>query len=225
MLTAPRHYRGIHYNGTQRTAFSPLCSSLETYALETGALEAYPMGMAVIDPAERTHIYNSDRPEEHLSEARAMYRIFQEYVHSGEGREFLSYLDSRNRKMMELKGVGAGDLGEGVVAAVLRNNLEGILLSNYQGKSFEQRVGEMARQYNMDHESMQEYVLAHETAHMAGYKSERDTEAVLQQYFSAKAAKASAASEPEKKAKYLALARIAQERKKGSKTAGKGTIK
>ncbi len=178
-------------------------------------LELYAMGMAVIDPAERTHIYNSDRPEEHLSEARSMYGVFQQYLSSDEGREFLSYLGAKNRTMMDLKGVGAGDLGEGVVAAVLRNDLEGILLANYQGKSFEQRVGEMAQQYGLDAESMKEYVLAHETAHMAGYKSERDTEAVLQEYFSRKAARASAASEPEKKAKYLALARIAQERKKG----------
>lgn len=130
--------------------------------------------------------------------------------------------------MMGLAGVGAEDLPEGTVAAVKRNDLEGILVGNYaQGKSFEYRVGEMARQYEkyvvggingvggdgVDRAAMTEYVLAHEIAHAAGYKDEAEVEHILQDYFTAKAGESKGAEQE----KYRALAKVAGERIKQAK--------
>lgn len=181
--------------------------------------QEYSVGGAVIDAEGKAHVYGSDRPRQHLHEAKQMYRVVQRYLTSPEGKDFLNYLISQGAKLMNIAGVGAEDLPEGTVAAVKRNDLEGILVGNSaQGKSFEYRVGEMARQYekyggdrgSLNRAAMTEYVLAHEIAHAAGYKSEMEVEQVLQDYFTAKAGKSKGAEQE----KYRALAKVAGERGK-----------
>lgn len=168
------------------------------------------MGMAVVDPQGKTNLYSSDRPYEHLREAENMQELFQKYLSSEQGKSFMEYVRSRGNKLMNFKGVGAGDLGENTVAAILRNDLEGILLSNYEGKSFAERISEMAAQYNLTHEATIEYVLAHELAHAAGYKSEKETEGFIKEYFKSRASH----TEGEEKEKYVQLAGVAAERER-----------
>lgn len=181
--------------------------------------QEYSVGGAVIDAEGKAHVYGSDRPRQHLHEAKQMYRVVQRYLTSPEGKDFLNYLISQGAKLMNIAGVGAEDLPAETVAAVKRNDLEGILVGNYaQGKSFEYRVGEMARQYgnyggdrgSLNRAAMTEYVLAHEIAHAAGYKSEAEVEQVLQDYFTAKAGESKGAEQE----KYRALAQVAGERRK-----------
>lgn len=187
--------------------------------------QEYSVGGAVIDAEGKAHVYGSDRPRQHLREAKQMYRVVQRYLTSPEGKDFLNYLISQGAKLMNIAGVGAEDLPEETVAAVKRNDLEGILVGNYaQGKSFEYRVGEMARQYSkygvggingvggdgVGRAAMTEYVLAHELAHAAGYKNEAEVEQLLQDYFTAKAGESKGAEQE----KYRALARVAEHRKK-----------
>ncbi len=200
---------------------------LESYSSQfsEGYPEEYRVGGAVIDAEGKAHVYNSDRPAAHRREARQMYRVVQRYLTSPEGKDFLNYLISQGAKLMDIAGVGAEDLPEGTVAAVKRNDLEGILVGNYaHGKSFEYRVGEMARQYSkyggggingvggdgVNRAAMMEYVLAHEIAHAAGYSGEAEVEQVLQDYFTAKAGESRGAQQE----KYQALAKVAGQRKK-----------
>lgn len=177
-----------------------------TYLLSNAT--QYNMGMAVQDEHNHTNIYSSDNPEAHAREAKNTYEIVQGYLNSEAGNSFVDYVHSRGKEFMKIKGVGSGDLGEGVVAAILRNDLEGILLSNYDGKSFDERISEMANKYELTHEATTEYVLAHELAHAAGYTSEAETEGFIKQYFETRAFQ----TEGEEREKYVGLARVAAER-------------
>lgn len=178
--------------------------------------EQYAVGGAVIDLEGKAHVYGSDRPAAHLREARQMYRVVQRYLTSPEGKDFFNYLISQGAKLMGIAGIGAEDLPDDAVAAVKRNDLEGILVGNYaQGKSFEHRVEQLAQQYSnyglaIDKAAMTEYVLAHELAHAAGYKSEAQVERVLQDYFTQKAGE----SKGRQQEKYQALAKVAEGRRK-----------
>lgn len=167
-----------------------------------------PMGMAVIDQNNRAHLYSSDRPYKHLSEAQNLKNLLQQYLSSGEGKQFVNYLHSKGRKFMEVKGVGSADLDNNAVAAVMRNDLEGVILANYNGQSFSSRVSEMAGEYGVKPELMEEYVLTHELAHAAGCRSETQTEGLLKEYFSERASRAQGGE----KVKYLSLAKIAGQR-------------
>ncbi len=172
--------------------------------------QQYNMGMAVQDEHNHTNIYSSDNPEAHAREAKNTYEIVQGYLNSEAGNSFVDYVHSRGKEFMKIKGIGSGDLGEGVVAAILRNNLEGILLSNYDGKGFEERISEMADKYHLTHEATTEYVLAHELAHAAGYKAEAETEGFIKQYFETRAFQ----TEGEEREKYVQLAGVAAVREK-----------
>ncbi len=176
-------------------------------------MELYGMGMAVVDPQGKTNLYSSDQPYEHIREAENMQEVFHNYLSSEQGKNFVEYVSSRGNKLMEFKGVGAGDLGENTVAAILRNDLEGILLSNYEGKGFDERISEMADKYNLTHEATIEYVLAHELAHAAGYKSEAETEGFIKEYFESRASH----TEGEEKEKYVQLAGVAAQRENEAK--------
>ena len=94
------------------------------------------------------------------------------------------------------------------MAAVLHDGIEGVILSNYNGKPFTERISEMAEMYGLSDEATTEYVLAHEFAHAAGYKSEAETENVIKEYFQEMAA----GSEGGIKEKYESLAKVAEGR-------------
>ncbi len=173
-------------------------------------VKRYDMGMAVQDEHNHTNIYSSDNPEAHAREARNTYELVQGYLNSEAGNSFVDYVHSRGKEFMKIKGVGSGDLGEGVVAAILRNDLEGILLSNYEGKSFDERINEMANKYELTHEATTEYVLAHELAHAVGYTSEAETEGFIKEYFESRAFQ----TEGEEREKYVQLAGVAAERER-----------
>lgn len=172
--------------------------------------ERYDMGMAVQDEHNHTNIYSSDHPEAHAREAKKTYEIVQGYLNSEAGNSFIDYVHSRGKEFMKIKGIGSGDLGEGVVAAILRNDLEGILLSNYDGKSFDERISEMADKYDLTTEATTEYVLAHELAHAAGYTSEAETESFIKEYFESRAFQ----TEGKEREKYVQLAGVAAERER-----------
>ena len=176
---------------------------------KTSQPELYAMGMAVIDNNKNVNLYSSDQPNQHLSQAKQMESIVENYLSSDEGKSLVQYLGTRSKKPIEIKGYGAGDLGENVVVAVLHDGIEGIILSNYNGKDFTERIGELANKYNLNHEDTTEYVLAHEFAHAAGYKSEAETENVIKEYFEFMA---SSSDENRVKKKYESLAKVAEER-------------
>jgi len=167
-----------------------------------------PMGLAVVEPNHQVNLYSSNQPYAHIEQAKNMEQIVQNYISSEEGQKLLAYFQSKNRKIMKIKGVGAGDLGENTVAALLHNDLEGVILANYNGKTFESRVGEMAQKYGVDSQSATEYVLAHELAHAAGYKTELEVESFLNNYFQTQAFQ----SQGEKREKYVQLAGLAAQR-------------
>lgn len=190
----------------------------------------YEMGLAV-KQGSVTNLYSSTHPQEHLEEAGKMEQTLKGYLNSEKGQNFVEYVSKRGRKFMDIKGVGAGDLGENTVAALLHNGLEGVILSNYDGKSFENRVEEMASKYALNTEAMTEYVLAHELAHAAGCKSEKETEYFIKDYFQERAAhyssEASKAKGDEKEhnqemaQRYTKLAEVAEERAQEAGEVGK----
>jgi hypothetical protein len=179
----------------------------------TSQLEMYAMGMATVDENKKVSLHSSDQPYEHIDEAKKMDDLVNNYLSSKEGESLMDYLGSRSKSQINIKEYGSGDLGENVVAAVLHDGIEGVILSNYNGKPFTERITEMAGMYGLTEEATTEYVLAHEFAHAAGYKSEAETESVIKEYFLEMAA----GSEGDVKEKYDSLARVAEERCKEAK--------
>ncbi|MBI2151199.1 hypothetical protein HYU21_00545 [Candidatus Woesearchaeota archaeon] len=179
-------------------------------------LQRYNMGMAVVD-GNTVMVYNSDNPKPQIREAINMDKLVKEYLSSSKGSALMDYIRFRGGRLLDIKGVGAGDLGEGVVAALLYDGLEGYILSNYDGKTFESRVYEMAQKYGIDEKAMVEYVLTHELGHAAGYHSEEGVEGFIKDYFTSQAFRSSG----EEREKYLELAKIAEEREAEAKDAGK----
>jgi hypothetical protein len=173
------------------------------------------MGMAVVDKNKNVNLYSSDQPHQHIDQAKQMESIMENYLASDEGKSLVQYLGSRSKKPIEIKGYGAGDLGENVVAAVLHDGIEGVILSNYNGKDFTTRIDEMADKYDLSSDDTMEYVLAHELAHAAGYKSEAETENVIKEYFEFMALNS---DENGEKGKYESLAKVAEERCEEAKT-------
>jgi hypothetical protein len=171
-------------------------------------LELYAMGMAVIDNDQNVSLHSSDNPYTHISEAENMDEIVNNYLSSEEGINLINYLGAKSKSKIDIKGYGSGDLGEGVIAAVLHDGIEGVILSNYDGKPFSERISDMANQYDLSADAALEYVLAHEFAHAHGYKSETETENVIKEYFQDIASN----SEGEIQDKYESLARVAEER-------------
>ncbi|MBT3297966.1 hypothetical protein HN385_03515 [archaeon] len=167
------------------------------------------MGMAVVDSnSGNVNLYSSDKPSKHIDQAYNFEHIVKSYLSSEEGKSFMDYVDSRGKKMMKIKGVGAGDLGSNTVAAIMHNGIEGILLSNYDDRSFEDRVSQLASIYEISDDAAQEYVLAHELSHAAGHYDESSAEEFLVGYFTEMADN----SEGEEKEKYESLANVAKER-------------
>jgi len=123
-----------------------------------------------IDPTQQAH-------------ATDMYGRVEQFLASQEGHNLTDYLQRHGKNPIALRGVGAGYLPDHAVAAVIHNGLEGVLVGNYNGRSFEERVQEMADRYHLDPQSMVEYVLSHELAHAAGYDAEADVEGLLKDYF------------------------------------------
>ena len=168
-----------------------------------------PMGMAIQKHDGSMSVHHSDQPYAHVNEAQQMYGVVDSYLTSATGQQFLGYLESQNRELMKIVGYGAGDLGEGVVAALMHNGLEGVIVSNYQGKGFNSRVEEMAQMYHLSTEAALEYVLNHELAHASGLFTESGAEGFIKEYF---LEQAHHATTPEEKAEYEALAHVATER-------------
>tara|TARA_Y100000310_G_C20578592_1_gene761794 strand:+ start:498 stop:1154 length:657 start_codon:yes stop_codon:yes gene_type:complete len=169
-----------------------------------------PMGLAVVDSqSDAINLYQSDQPYAHLQEAKNMETTLDNYLTSTEGQNFMNYVSSRGKKMMNIKGVGAGDLGENTVAALLHDGIEGIILSNYDGKSFSERVSDFAGSYGLDPQSAEEYVLAHELSHAAGNLTEESAESFLEDYFTEMASQ----NKGEEKVRYESLAVVAGKRK------------
>ena len=177
--------------------------------MNTETSQLYKMGMAVVDSnSGNVNLYSSDKPSKHIDQAYNFEHIVKSYLSSEEGKSFMDYVDSRGKKMMKIKGVGAGDLGSNTVAAIMHNGIEGILLSNYDDRSFEDRVSQLASIYEISDDAAQEYVLAHELSHAAGHYDESSAEEFLVGYFTEMADN----SEGEEKEKYESLANVAKER-------------
>lgn len=202
--------RGCNANNNCGSGFGqPYCLELLTdQLLGNGNYSLNQMGMAVVDNTGKVNLYSSDRPSKHIDEAYNFEHVVKSYLSSDEGKSFMEYVDKRGKKMMNIKGVGAGDLGPNTVAAIMHNGIEGILLSNYDGRSFEDRVSQLASNYEITEDAAQEYVLAHELSHAAGHFDETSAEEFLVGYFTEMAEN----SEGEEKEKYESLAKVAEER-------------
>jgi hypothetical protein len=191
-------------------------SGYEHANLEKIAGKNYPMGMALVDESGEVELYGSDRPEMHVREAQYMNDVLQNYLSSEEGTSFLEYLGSKGKEA-QIDKVGAGDfknLEDSIIAATIYSGSERFIVGNYEGdKGFEERVTELTSLYQEDfdvsEDDLREYVLAHEIAHSAGYKSEASVEKVLTKYF-AKMEKE--AEDDDIRDKYQALKEIAQQR-------------
>lgn len=177
--------------------------------------QRYDMGLAVVSEGQPI-VYGSDRPREHSREARDFHSMMRRYLFSESGRRFVRYVRSRGRELMDVE-FGSGDLGPYTVAATIHNGLEGVILGNYQGRSFAERVDRLARTYGVPASAMQEYVLVHELAHAAGCAKEAVAERFINDYFTVRAFE----TEGEERAKYVQLARIAGQRSREAKKAGK----
>ncbi|MFA6460705.1 MAG: hypothetical protein WCV90_00430 [Candidatus Woesearchaeota archaeon] len=170
-------------------------------------LQLYSMGGAVIGNDGKMYVHpQSDRKEAHQQEARVMKKVVNNYLDSKVGKAFTNYVKQQGKKFTPIVGIGTEDLGENTVAALRTNDLEAVLLSNYDGKGIEKRALEMAQAYGiLDTQMMLDYVITHELAHAAGYKSEADTERFVGQFYT-NLAQRSTGKEQEK---YLVLAAVA----------------
>lgn len=168
--------------------------------------------MSIIDQQGKLHSKNGSEKEKR--EAQNFKRVVQTYLSSESGKNLISYLSSKKQKPAEIIGYGAGKLGKDTVAAVTGNDLETVILSNYQdNKGFDSRVQDLAKLYKINSLEAKEYVLAHEIVHTAGYKTEKGTEAVLKDYF----LELSTKSQGPEKEKYSRLSKVAGLREQEAK--------
>ncbi|MBT4539636.1 hypothetical protein HOI26_01905 [Candidatus Woesearchaeota archaeon] len=160
----------------------------------------------------------SDKRNVHEREAKQMYELVDAYLHSEIGEGFKEYITEQGKELVDIVGVGAGDLGhEGIVAAIYMNDVEGVIMSNYEGQTFSERVKALAKEYDVKEETIVEYVIAHELGHAAGYKTEATNEKFLSEYFS----KQASVTNGKEREKYVSLAAIAQKREVDAIKAGK----
>jgi hypothetical protein len=181
-----------------------------------------PMGAAVVDETSNygeVQLYGSSSPQEHTNEAIKTQEIVDNYRSSEEGQDFFKYVVNSGRRLMDIKAVGAGDLGEKVVAAIVHNGREGIFLSNYDGLSFEDRITEFAESSGLDENSAMEYVLAHEHAHVAGINTESGAEGFIKEYFQERADHYARDGNKDLQNKYEKLANVAEQREELQKAA------
>ncbi len=173
-------------------------------------LQLYGMGGAILDERKKVHVSpDSDNRYAHEREAQTMDRIVNNYLDSKVGREFVDYAHQQGKKFVPIVGIGTKDLGENTVAALITNDLEAILVSNYQGKGIEKRAREMAKMYGiLDTQMMIDYVITHELAHAAGHRSEAETERFVGEFYTNLAQK----STGKEQEKYLVLAAVAEMR-------------
>jgi len=180
--------------------------------------QAHPMGVSLVNSDGTIDTYKSDTPHAHAREAQNFSNRINNYLSSEEGRNFISYTRQHHRRFIDIKRIGTADHGNpSIVAAVHHNGLEGVLLSNYDGMTFDERIEQMAQQYQISPNAMAEYVITHELTHAAGYNTEAETEGYVKTYFEERA-RLSLGPEREK---YQQLAAIAQEREQEAKEAGK----
>jgi hypothetical protein len=172
--------------------------------------------MALADLQGNVQSYGPDKAI-HESEALKLHDLFNDYMDSELGDNFVRYVRDQGRELVDIKGTATENLGEHTVAAIYHNGLEGILLTNYSGKTFDERVDEMAEMYGIDNEAMSEYVITHELSHAAGNKSEYDCESFVADYFTERAS----LTVGEEHDKYVHLASIARIRADEAKEAGK----
>ncbi len=172
-----------------------------------------PIGGVIVGNDGKAQSYDSDNKAAHEREAYSTKKIVDNYLNSTEGHSFVNYVYSRGKELMEIKGAGAGDLGQGVVAAILYNSLEAVIVSNYEGKPFTSHVADFAQQYHLDQDSAMEYVLVHEFSHAAGNYSEREAECMVKEFFLEEAGK----SEGSEKSRYQKLADVAGDREQQAK--------
>lgn len=169
--------------------------------------QLYAMGGAVIGNDGKSYVSpDSDNRYAHEREAGVMKRVVHDYLDSKVGQEFVNYAQQKGKKFIPIVGIGTKDMGQNTVAAIITNDLEAILVSNYDGKGIKQRAAEMAQAYGvMDTQMMLDYVLTHELAHAAGHQSEAETESFVKDFYTDLAAKSNGAE----REKYLTLAGIA----------------
>ena len=182
-------------------------------------MQRHDMGMVVVGNDRKLYSPGTDNPDVHSSEAYHMEQVVAKYLMSKNGEDFVRYVThDRGKEFVKIKGVGAGDLGESTVAAILMNDSEGILLANYNGVPFEERVSKMAEIYGVNSDSMREYVITHELAHAAGHRTEESCEKFVKEFYLNQANKAETL---EQTAEYLALADIAEQREQDAAEQGK----
>tara|TARA_Y100000310_G_scaffold323206_1_gene383258 strand:+ start:677 stop:1270 length:594 start_codon:yes stop_codon:yes gene_type:complete len=171
--------------------------------------------LAMVDKDNQLHTQNSSAAE--IREAYNFKKIVESYLDSKEGKSLVKYLNDKNHQPREIFHYGAGPLGKNTVAAVAMGDLEANILTNYQdGKGFSARVREFVDTYqklgiNLQYAEGQEYILAHELAHLAGYITERSAEGALANIYGDMAK-----AEP-KKGKYNRLTQVAKIRKEQAK--------
>ncbi len=177
-----------------------------------------PMGASLVNSDGTIDTYASDSPHAHAREAENFSNRINNYLSSQEGKNFINYTRQHHRRFIDIKRIGTADHGNpSIVAAVHHNGLEGVLVSNYDGMTFDERIEQMAQQYHVESSAMAEYVITHELTHAAGYNSEAETEGYVKTYFEQRA---QLTQGPERE-KYLQLAAIASQRELEAKEAGK----
>ena len=190
-------------------------TSLET-AIKNSDYVLNPLGMAYVDNHGYVNVQQSDRPQEHIPASYTMDQVIKQYLASEQGQKFQDYMSQHGKNQISVEGRGAADLGEGVVAAVMHNGEQGVVLGNYSdGKGFFTRVREFGSQYKLDEQAALEYVLTHEFGHVAGYDTEASNEAFIKDYFIERATETGG----QERQKYLQLAQVAEYRQQQAEKA------
>jgi hypothetical protein len=185
-----------------------------------------PMGYAWVDNGQ-VNVVGSDRPYEHAKEAIKFDKKARGYFSSSEGQEFMGWLEARAGNVVDIK-YGSADLPQDdAVAALVYDGLarKGLIVGNNgNGRSFEDRVRDMANMYEgLDPESCEEMVLKHEKIHQYvhatgdAYNDELGVESMLEEHFSEKRDEAKADYNFADFKKYSTLVNVVKSRKEAIK--------
>lgn len=201
--------------------------------LEQVASEAfghYQPDLAWVDHSGQEHYHGRPENKERLSaEAREFQAIMKSYLRSEKGQEFVNYAKGRLSSPVDVVGYGATDnLDDRVIAALLSTRDKvGVIVGNYTGGSFEEKVQRFAASYQgqVSHDEMREFVLLHELSHQAaaneGHGVEYRANAYVESYCAHKIKAAKAKGDHASVARYQRISKVAKDMKNKAKKSGK----
>lgn len=114
-------------------------------------------------------------------ESKEVEELYKDFL-KGEGKHLLKFLKDKGRRFIHLEGFARMKLDENAIAAVIRTGDRAILAVN---TDFDEKIFNFAKTNDISFKDAVLYVFSHETVHLADELSEKRTEMLVGDFFTA----------------------------------------